>query len=68
MSRGFLSDERVQRSSLVDIAAEIKRETDKAWLVSDGEREVWLPKSQAEFDGTATFTMPEWLALEKGLI
>ncbi|HMO86377.1 MAG TPA: hypothetical protein PKC18_15810 [Lacipirellulaceae bacterium] len=42
-----------------------------AWLVFDGAREVWLPKSQAELerDGTAwRATMPEWLAREKELI
>lgn len=68
MTRGFLSDGGdVRKSDLVDISAEVRRETDKAWLIFDGDREVWLPKSQAERDRN-TFTMPEWLATEKGLI
>lgn len=57
------------RSDLVDVAGELRRETEKAFLIFDGLKEVWLPKSQVEHspqDGT--FTMPEWLAMEKGLI
>lgn len=53
----------------------LHHETDKAWLVSkDGEREnaVWLPKSQAEVEmlkwNLCNVTMPEWLAVEKGLV
>jgi hypothetical protein len=55
-------------SDLVDIAAEIRRETEKAWLLFDGEREVWVPKSQVEDNGDGTFAMPEWLAIAKELI
>jgi hypothetical protein len=35
-----------------------------------GPREKWifLPKAHTEYDGKNTFTMPEWLAQEKGLI
>lgn len=29
---------------------------------------VWLPKSQVQRDGDNVFTMPEWLAKDKGLI
>lgn len=57
------------RKELVDIAAELRHETDAAYLVDDGTRKVWLPKSEVEYDvGEGTFTMPEWLALDKGLI
>lgn len=57
------------RSDLVDIAGELRRETDKAYLIFDGTKEVWLPKSQVEYDADdKTFAMPEWLALDKGLI
>lgn len=67
------------KSNLIDIAAELRHETDKAYLVYDGRSEikkgdttpselrVWLPKSMVEFDGEV-FTMPEWLALDKGFI
>lgn len=66
---------------LIDIAAELRHETDKAYLVYDGRNEIkkgditpselriWLPKSQVEYDeASKTFAMPEWLALEKGFI
>ena len=67
MSRGFLDDDQTRKSDLVEIDAEVRGETAKAWRISDGDREVWLPKSQVERDGS-TFTMPEWLAKEKELI
>jgi hypothetical protein len=54
---------------LVDIAGEVQGETEKAYRFHDGERTVWLPKSQVEWDpGDRTMAMPEWLALEKELI
>lgn len=58
------------RSDLIDIACEIKRETEKAYAISDdGENIIWVPKSQVEFDeDQGTMAMPEWLAEEKGLI
>lgn len=57
------------RSDIVDIAGELRRETDKAFLIFDGDQEVWLPKSLVEYDaGDRIFSMPEWLAKDKGLI
>lgn len=52
---------------------EILHETDAAILVSIGEgQNIWLPKSKIDYDGgvgdTIDVEMPEWLALEKGLI
>lgn len=55
-------------SKLTDIAAELRHETPRAYLVYDGAQEVWLPKSQCEMNDDGTFTLPEWLAKEKGLI
>jgi len=55
-------------SDLIDIAGELRIETEKAMLVFDGEQSVWLPKSLVEENGDGTFTMPEWLAKDKGLI
>lgn len=55
------------KSDVVDIAATLKRETALAYLIDDGDQEVWVPKSQVDKDGNI-FTMPEWLAHEKGLI
>lgn len=54
---------------LIDLGGEVRHETDKAFLFFDGAREVWLPKSQVEWDEKgAIMTMPEWLAVEKELI
>lgn len=56
------------KSTLIDLPAELRAETPMAWLLStDGDNRVWIPKSQAEFDGE-TLTLPEPLAQEKGLI
>jgi hypothetical protein len=51
---------------LFDIAAEVRGETDKAWRLFDGKVTEWVPKSQVEDNRDGTFTMPEWLAKEKG--
>lgn len=63
---------------LVDVEAELRHETEKAYLIYDGREEnfegekrelrTWVPKSKVEYDGKQIFTMPEWLALEKGFI
>jgi hypothetical protein len=47
---------------LTEIAAEIRHETTKAYLLFDGIREAWVPKSQVENNEDGTFTMPTWLA------
>lgn len=56
------------KDRLVEIAAEIRVETPKAYLLFDGVREAWVPKSLVEDNGDGTFTMPERLAQEKELI
>ena len=57
------------KSDLVDIAGEIQGESDKAFRFFDGDRTVWLPKSQVEWDQDAkTMAMPEWVAMDKELI
>ena len=55
-------------SDLVDIGGFVLHETDKAVLFDDGTRKVWLPKSLVEIGSNGTVTMPEWLAMDKGLI
>lgn len=53
----------------IEIACSVKHETERAWLITDGTKDVWLPKSQCEMDERAGIcTMPEWLAKEKELI
>ena len=63
------------KSDIIDITVQKLHETDKAVLVTDSipEKGVWLAKSQIEIEpsetgGLYTVTLPEWLALEKGLI
>lgn len=63
------------KSDLIDISVQKLHETDKAVLVTDTvpENAVWIAKSQCEIEpseivGIETLTLPEWLALEKGLI
>jgi hypothetical protein len=58
---------------LVDIAVELRHETLKAYLIYDGEVEVWVPKSLVEIErapdsNVVVATMPEWLAKKLELI
>lgn len=55
-------------SNIVDIACELRHQTDQAFLIFDGTKNVWVPKSQVEDNRDGTFAMPEWLAMDKGLI
>ncbi|OAM73743.1 hypothetical protein [Devosia elaeis] len=61
------------KSDLVDIDVQIHARTERAILVSDdGEREgaVWLPLAvEVAAQGKHhVVTMPEWLAVDRGLI
>jgi len=56
------------RKELVDLTAEIRHETEKAYRLHDGTRTEWVPKSQVEDNGDGTFTMPLWLAKDKGFV
>ncbi len=56
-------------SDIVEIAADIKHETEKAFLLDGGDgKPVWVAKSQIEQNDDGTFSMPEWLAKEKGFL
>ena len=64
-------------SDLVDIMVHKHAETAKAVLVSTtgfGDDAVWLPLSQIEIvqnrlnKGLFEITLPEWLAIDKGLV
>jgi hypothetical protein len=66
--KAIQSPRAVERVQLVDLELERApgRDTDRAWcVIVDGEP-VWLPRSEAQLDG-AVFTLPRWLAVEKGL-
>lgn len=62
------------RSDLVDISVVLVHQTEKAVLVDHGgDANVWLPRSAIEIEKDAngktwTVTLPERLAMEKGLI
>ena len=57
------------KCDLIDLDVRLIHETPLAWLFHDGRKETWLPKSMCEFDRDAgVLTLPEPLALEKGLI
>jgi hypothetical protein len=58
----------VNKKELFDLAAEIRGETDHAWRLFDGTKTEWVPKSQVENNGDGTFTMPMWLAEDKGFV
>jgi hypothetical protein len=46
----------------------VKHETDKAKLFMFDEGEVWIAKSQIEYEDTDTLEIPRWLAEEKELV
>lgn len=56
----------------VEFCGELKWETEKAYRVFDGKEDIWLPKSQVEDMRRVIkghiFTIPHWLAEEKGII
>lgn len=58
----------MSKSELFDVAAELRHETERAFLLFDGDKEVWVPKSLVENNEDGTFTMPLWLAEKHGLV
>jgi hypothetical protein len=58
----------MSNSDLIEVAAEVRGETERAWRLHDGVRTEWVPKSQVEDNGDGTFSMPEWLARDKGFM
>lgn len=68
------------KKELVDISAIIRHETDGAYLLFDGRTEVkkgdtkpselrvWVPKTMIDNNEDGTFTLPFWLAKDKGFI
>ena len=61
-------------SKTVEFCGEIKRKTDKAYLIYDGDNEFWIPRSQIidftelKSSNTYEFVIPMWLAIEKEII
>lgn len=67
-----------KKHDIIEINGFVVSETDAAYWFSPGKADkngkilrYWIPKSQCEWDGSTglgTMQMPEWLALEKGII
>ena len=59
-----------RKRPLVDLPVALVAETGKAWKVEAGTGVIaWVPKALAEYDpDTHTLTLPEWLAIERGLV
>lgn len=55
-------------SKLVDIEGELRGETDRAYRIYDGKTTEWVAKSLVERNDDGSFTMPRWLAVEKGFV
>ena len=53
---------------LVDIEGELRGETEKAYRIYDGKTTDWVPKKYVEQNDDGSFTMPMWLATEKGFV
>jgi len=62
----------MSKNDPVEFTAELKHETDMAYLVNDGDDDIWIPKSQTEMYHLSgvhyEFTIPEWLAEVKGIV
>jgi len=65
-------------SKTVDLCVVIKHETDMAYLIDDEAENIWIPKSQIEYEESEgedadgkqllNITIPEWLAVKTGLV
>jgi hypothetical protein len=53
---------------LTDVAAKLQQQTDGAYLLYDGKREAWVPRAIVENNNDGTFTMPVWLARDRGFV
>jgi RNase P/RNase MRP subunit p29 len=58
----------MSNDEMVEISAELVRETDNAFLLSDGDREVWVPKRFCTWAGKHLWELPTWIAKDRGLI
>ena len=64
-----------REAETIEVSVTFKRFTAHSVMVNDGDRDVWLPLSQVDYDFCDTdegevieLLMPEWLAKEKGMI
>lgn len=74
--RGVINLSRHDPAKIIDLQVEIEAETEKAVLVHTGDKDeaAWLPKSAIEIfrndpiPGVSTISLPQKLAIEKGLV
>jgi hypothetical protein len=59
----------------VEVSVTFKHQTGRAVLINDGDKDIWLPLSQVDYDFCDTepgeaieILVAEWLAKDKGLI
>lgn len=63
-------------ANTIEFCGEVRRETEKAYLVYDGAHETWIPKSMIKSERIVAssrkddriFEIAEWLAREKGIV
>lgn len=65
----------MSRNEIVEVDGAIEARTDRAILFHTGDKTqaVWLPRNQIQIDDAGfpeifTVSMPEWMALDRGLI
>lgn len=66
---------KLESKEFTEIACQVRYKTDRAVLIHDGVREVWIPRSliedpdpeDMEIGSHITLLIPEYLATEKGL-
>jgi hypothetical protein len=56
---GYGGEETFDQNEMIDIAAELRRETQAAYLLADGAREASVPKSRVEDNGDWTVVVGE---------
>lgn len=52
---------------MITLECELISETELAYLVDFDDERYWVPKSQCVFKN-GELTMPEWLAIDKGMV
>lgn len=70
-----MEQHRMRQPEVVTLTLDFIQDRDKSIVVSDGRKDdkgnlVWifLPKSVTEDHGDGTYSLPMWLATEKGLV
>lgn len=61
---------RDREEETVELYFDVKRDLDKSWLVTDGDKDYFLPKSRCQQNGDdpRLFVVPRWLAEREGMV